>query len=191
MKRVLTAGLGALLLVAPSIAHAQDTGTGDLTSGDEPRQSPPPAKDDSASASNTALSLAFVGSYRSVYDLSLVGGGGALRIEGTGPFAAGFDAQFFAGRSLGGLSFTDSRAMATIGGLLAPGLRLGGGLGLDVVTITRATDGTLLTSLGAAGMARIQYDFERGGGPFLNADFDVFLGSAVIWGPTLGVGYRF
>ena len=191
MKRALTACLGALLLTVPSVAHAQDSGTGELTSGDEPRQPAPPARDDDASPSTTTLSLALVGSYRNVYDLSLVGGGGALRIEGTGPFAAGFDAQFFAGRSLGGLSFTDSRAMATIGGLIAPGLRLGGGLGVDVVTITRATDGTLLTSLGAAVMARIQYDFERGGGPFLNADFDVFLGSAIFWGPTVGVGYRF
>jgi hypothetical protein len=188
MKRTLAACLGAALSLAASTSRAQTADPDDAATGDEPRT---PPKKDGAPSSSTAFRLAAVGSYRSIYDLSLVGGGGSLAIEGTGPLAGGFDAQFFLGRSFGGLSFTDGRAMGTLGGLLAPGLRLTGGLGLEVVTITRATDGSLLVSAGAAGMARLQYDFERGSGVFLKADFDVYLGSAVIWGPTVGVGYRF
>ena len=72
------------------------------------------------------------------------------------------------------------------------GLRLGGGGGPMYLLIRRATTGSLIAVPGLDGFVRLGYDAGRANTPFVFADLEVRapLG-ALVWGPTLQVGWRF
>jgi hypothetical protein len=125
-----------------------------------------------------------------VYDVDFAGGGGALSIGGDSPTSGGFEMRIFGGRSFGGLSFADISAFGTLTAHFG-GFHVDGGLGLELLTILRATNGDLMGSVGPAGLARLGYDFGRGAGAFVNVDASAFYCGALMWGPTIAAGYRF
>jgi hypothetical protein len=179
--------VAGVLSARPSRAYEDDF-------GDTPRQEVAPTDDRAGSAepSHMVTRVAAVGLYRSVYDLGFTGGGASLSYGGDYPVSGAFEMRVAGGRSVGGLGFADLTGMGTFQGKVAGGLRHGHGVGLEVLSIGRATSGNLMGGLGLASLARAGYDFGTGRGFFVDADCAfMFTFEAVVWGPELQLGYRF
>jgi hypothetical protein len=157
-----------------------------------PPPAPPASPPDGAPApSHTAMHLSALGSYRSVFDIGLAGGGAAISIGGDYPLSGAFELRILGGRTLGGLAFADIAALGTAMARVGGGFELGLGIGLESLAFVRATNGDLLDSGGLAGLLRVRYDLGRSPGVFVDADCSFYYGGATVWGPTVGVGYRF
>jgi hypothetical protein len=138
------------------------------------------------------MRIAAVGVYRSVFDVGLVGGGGAFSIMSRTPLSGAFELRVFGGRSLGGLPFADVAALGTATAR-AGALRFGVGLGLEGLLFVRATSGDTFGGGGVAALVRAGYDFDSGiaRGVFVDVDVSGLYAGAFVWGPSLALGYRF
>jgi len=187
-------GLAASLALAPRVASAQDA------------PPPPPAPVEAAPPSSPPApprplggpSLAVVGGYRGLYDLSILGAGLMFSYGSSGALSGNFNLRAIGGRTYGGLGVFEAATSGTVEYATRSGFRVGGGLGLALFTINRATTGTPIVSFGPEALLRVGYDFAPRRAAFLVVDVDAewqagssnSLGS-LVWGPTLGVGYRF
>ncbi|HEY1694413.1 MAG TPA: hypothetical protein VGG39_19725 [Polyangiaceae bacterium] len=160
--------------------------------GEPAEETPPPEpKVEEATPSHTQARFSVVGAYRGVYDLGLGGGGIDFSFGGDYPVSGAFELRILYGRSIGGLGFGDVAAMGSMMARLGGGVRLGFALGLEAMMIARATNGDLMSGGGLTGLFRLGYDFGRTQGFFVEGDGSLLYTGTVIWGPTLGVGYRF
>jgi hypothetical protein len=156
-------------------------------------QEPPPPP-----AAQGGASLAFVGGYRGIYDLSILGAGVLFSYGSSGPLSGNFNLRAIGGRTYGGLTVFEAATSGTVEYTLRSGFRFGGGVGLALFSVTRATTGTPIVSVGPEALARVGYDFAPRRSAFIVVDFEAewqagdgnSLGT-LVWGPTLGVGYRF
>ena len=187
MKRgLLTPLVVAWLATLATQAHA-DPGAPQ----DEPSSDPPLRPDDPRSHMQARLAL--VGEYRSLFDLSVLGGGVLLSVGGDGAQSGQINLRLASGRTLGGLSVGDIGLGGSAEFVLTGGLLVGLGGGLAAFGVERATDGSEIISLGPELYGRIGYRFANRDAPFVTLDFGSALQSSVtpVWGPTLALGYRF
>ena len=183
----------ALLLAHPASAQVGEPSYSPVESEEEtetPPKEPPPPPDAHPSHQLTRVSL--VAGYRGVFDLQAGGVGAALSYGGDKAVSGNFNLRILGGRTLGGLGIFELAPTGTVEFVLGEGFRAGVGAGLSVFSITRATTGDLVLSCGPTGLARFGYDFAPRKAMFVLMDFDAqWQAGAVVWGPTLGVGYRF
>jgi hypothetical protein len=137
--------------------------------------------------------VGIVGAYRRLYDLTVLGAGGGLALGAEGDQGGGYvNLQYVRGRTLAGLDTGELELTGTAEALMGGGWRLGGGAGLSVFGVGRATTGGSITSLGLVGIARAGYDFGPRPGVFVLLQGDVhLLNGPAVWGPTLQVGWQF
>jgi hypothetical protein len=191
-----TLALGALLasgLALPRPARAQVGEPGFTPNSEEGMEAPPsePAPSDNR-PSHSVTRLSVVAGYRGLFDLQVAGAGVALSYGGAAPVSGHFNLRLMGGRTLGGLGIFELAPSGTVEFALGEGFRFGLGAGLSLFTISRATNGNLVGSCGPTGLARVAYDFAPHRAMFILTDFDAeWQAGAVVWGPTLAVGYRF
>jgi pectate lyase len=206
MRRVLAAAALAIApSIAPSIARADD--------GDEPAPAPVPAPAPAPAPAPSAPAeqagglvarIGVLGAYRSLYDLSIFGGGVALSLGGEGRHAGGhFGVYFVDARTAGGLAVLEGGVRGTAEWRLGGGWRWGVGGGITAFGVRRATNGNFIESNGLDGILRVGYDFGAAApgaqaperdrvGAYVLGDLDtLFLAGAFVWGPTLQLGLRF
>jgi hypothetical protein len=219
VKRGLVSVLAASLALTTraSLAEESQPAPSAQPSGEAPPsgQAPssgeaPPAQSapsDSEYRRHFAGRIGAAGTYRGIYDLSVLGGGVELSLGSesgrTGHHGGYANLHFFDARSIHGLPVLEVGVTCTLEWLLGGGWRLGAGAGLTFLTMQRATGGNALQhigpsiqSLGPVALGRAGYDFGRNAlGAYVLLDFEVLLQSAsplvVVWGPTMQVGMRF
>jgi len=187
VKRALLASLVlACLATLATRAHADPAAP-----GDEPSSDPPLRSDDPRS--HIQARVALIGEYRSLYDLSVLGGGVMISGGGDGDKSGQFNLRLAGGRTMAGLSVVDIGVGGSAEFVVTGGFLVGLGGGLAVFGVQRATDGTELLSVGPELYARTGYRFANRNAPFITLDFGSELqnGGALVWGPTLSLGYRF
>jgi hypothetical protein len=160
---------------------------------------PPPAP--TPRRPDLTIRLALLGDYRSLLDLSALGGGAALSIgRADDRYAMQLELRALTGRTWGGLSTLEVGAGASGEVQIVGGAFVGAGAGLAVFGVRRATDGSELLSVGPEVYARAGYRFGSHAAPFLALDLGGQLqgggrdGTTIatpVWGPTLAVGYTF
>jgi hypothetical protein len=167
-------------------AHAD----GDLP-GDEPSSDPPLRPDDPRS--HIQARVALTGEYRSLYDLSVLGGGVTLSVGGDGDKSGQVNLRLVDGRTVGGLHVLDMGLGGSAEFVVTGGLLVGLGGGLALFGVQRATDGSQILSVGPELYGRIGYRFANRDAPFLTLDLgsELQTNGTLVWGPTLSLGYRF
>jgi hypothetical protein len=138
--------------------------------------------------------VAVVGEYRSLYDLAVLGGGVVLSLGKDGDKSGQINLRIAEGRTLGGLHVLDIGLGGSAEFILTGGLFIGTGGGMALFGVERATDGSEILSFGPELYGRVGYQFARRDAPFLTLDFGCALEGSnwtPVWGPTLGLGYRF
>jgi len=189
----LALALALILALRPAPARADDVETPAAAAQPEPSTSPAPRRFD------TRFRLALLGDYRGVADLSAFGGGIGLSLGRANDDRAGqLELRALTGRTVGGLTTFELGVGASGERQIADGFFLGVGAGAAVFGVQRATDGSLLLSLGPEAYARAGYRFGAHDAPFVALDFGAQLhfGGASdvatwVWGPTGAVGYTF
>jgi hypothetical protein len=192
MKRV-SLGIAIALLAAAPAASADFT-EGSATSDEPARPAPPGAAHQGASSTPPVVALALVGAYRGFLDLQAGTGGVALSVGSPpGPVSAQISLRLAGGRTRYGLGVFDSDLVGTIEWRADAGVRFGLGTGLAVFGVSRATSGPMVLSIGPEALARAGFDFGARRAVFLTLDMSVALqaGGTAVFGPSLGVGYRF
>lgn len=177
---VRTAVAGAAMLTA--------LGTSGLARADD---APPAATGDGGV--QVTLHIAAAGAYRSVYDVSLLGAGGAasLDVEGRG-FVVRLGGRALAMEVLGGLKATEIGGNVTAEARpLGDHLLVGAGFGVVNLQIARVKSPSNLSSTGPSVLGRLGYDFGRFL-PYVALDLEVQwqADGATPWGPTLQVGVK-
>ena len=204
LATLLAAGLG-LGLARPASAQVGEPSftpsEGEDTAQAPPQEPPPPPEAPPSDEpppppptrpSHTVTSLSLVGGYRGFFDLQAGGVGAALSYGGDRAVSGHFNLRILGGRTLGGLGIFELAPSGTVEFALGEGFRFGLGGGFSVFSVTRATTGNLVISCGPTGLARFAYDFAPHRAMFILTDFDAqWQAGAIVWGPTLGVGYRF
>lgn len=193
MKRAFA--LAALVVLAPRVAAAQidPVYNPDEETTEATEATPTPPKPEAPGASHGVARVALVGGLRSLFDLDVLGGGVQLSYGLDAPISGQANLRMLGGRTLGGLGVFEASGTGMVEFASRVGLRFGFGAGLAAFSVTRATNGGTLLSVGPEGIARLGYDFAPHHALFILADVDCELqaGLSVVWGPTLAVGYRF
>lgn len=154
----------------------------------EPEPEPAPKPKGSTLVTRAAL----MGAYRGIHDLSAFAGGLGVSIGSETPNGgAYFNAHGMVGSTMAGLRVFDFGATVT-GELHTQGLRFGGGGGASYFGVRRATTGAILGSVGPMALICLGYDFGESPGPWVLLDLEGQLqAAALVWGPTLLLGWRF
>jgi hypothetical protein len=138
--------------------------------------------------------LGAVAAYRSLYDLSLLGGGVGLSLGAEGDrFGLAYSGRALALDVLGGLHAMELSGSVTLEWRVFRGLRLGAGVGVTRLEVWRVTKDPSLVSWGPTVLARVGYDFGERLGAFVLVELEAQdqASGAAPWGPSLQVGGRF
>lgn len=197
MKRAALASL-VVALVATHARGAHALGSDEPSEQDATVQEqapPPPAPTPpDEGRSHLALSVAAVGDYRRLYDLSVLAAGFGLSL-GCACEKAGGSAELrgTVGRTAGGLSVTEIALGGSAELPIASGMFLGLGGALTAFGIQRATSGGEILSVGPELFGRVGYRFATRAAPFVTLDGGGQLqgGWTLVWDATLAAGYRF
>ena len=173
MKREIVAALVvACLATFATLAHADPDVAQDPPTGD--------------TREHVQARVAVVGEYRSLYD---------LKLGKDGDKSGQVNLRIAEGRTVGGLHVLDIGLGGSAEFILTGGLFIGTGGGMALFGVERATDGSEILSLGPELYGRVGYQFARRDAPFLTLDFGCALEGSnnwtPVWGPTVGLGYRF
>jgi len=138
--------------------------------------------------------LGITGAYRRLYDLDILGMGAQLSLgfETQGATVL-FNLRMVDARTPDGLVVVETTGDVSIEGRLAEGWHAGVGVGGTLLSVTRATSGGPLLSLGPVGLGRITWDLGSKPCVYLAAQLEAQLqaSGAVPWGPTIEAGLRF
>ena len=159
--------------------------------GDEPSSDPPLRPDDPRS--HIQARVAMTGMYRSLYDLSVLGGGVTLSVGGDGDRSGQINLRLLDGRTMGGLHVMDIGLGGSAEFVVTGGLLVGLGGGLALFGLRRATDGSDILSVGPELYGRVGHRFANRDTPPLTLDLgsELQTNGTLVWGPTLSLGYRF
>ncbi len=175
--RAFPLAIGLTALLAPSLAVAAE---GEAAPSTE--------------ASHVLVRVGAVGAYRSLYDVSMLGGGAALSLGAeSGRFGISLGGRLLSLDVLGGLHAMEASGGVTLECRLVAGLRVGAGIAVTRLEVWRATKDASLVSTGPTALARVSYDFGERIGPFVLVDLETQdqASGATPWGPTLEAGVRF
>jgi hypothetical protein len=139
------------------------------------------------------LRVGAIGAYRGLYDLSILGGGLAASLGGESQSIGGHANMYILkAQSAAGLQVVEWGLSGTVEWRV-DNVRLGLGGGWTYFGVQRATDGSFLQSFGPMGLLRVGYDFGEKSGLYVLGDGQAQLqaGGAIVWGPTVQLGYRF
>jgi hypothetical protein len=157
----------------------------------------PQATEEVAVAKNTTEfvgRLGIVGAYRRLYDLDILGMGPQLSLgfERDGATVL-FNLRFIDARTGAGLVVYETTGDFSVEGKLAEGWRAGVGIGTTFLSVTRATSGGPLQSLGPMFLGRITWDVGPLPNVYVGAELEVQwqASGAFPWGPTVEAGLRF
>jgi hypothetical protein len=181
----------ASIVIAWAAALATEARADGDPPGDEPSSDPPLRPDDPRS--HIQARVALTGEYRSLYDLSVLGGGVTLSVGGDGDKSGQVNLRLVDGRTVGGLHVLDMGLGGSAEFVVTGGLLVGLGGGLALFGVQRATDGSQILSVGPELYGRIGYRFANRDAPFLTLDLgsELQTNGTLVWGPTLSLGYRF
>jgi hypothetical protein len=169
----------------PSSTPAPEAAAGE--GGDATTESSP------ASWRSVVLRVGTIGAYRGLFDLRILGGGLAVSIGGESQTIGGHANMYLLkAQSAAGLQVVEWGLSGTAEWRV-DNVRLGLGGGWTYFGVQRATDGSFLQSFGPMALLRAGYDFGERSGLYVLGDCQVQLqaGAAVVWGPTVQLGYRF
>jgi hypothetical protein len=147
----------------------------------------------SASWRSVVVRVGAIGAYRGLFDLRILGGGLAASIGGESQTVGGHANMYIVkAQSAAGLQVVEWGLSGTAEWRV-DNVRLGFGGGWTYFGVQRATDGSFLQSFGPMALLRAGYDFGERSGLYVLGDCQVQLqaGDAVVWGPTVQLGYRF